>query len=87
MEQLAISYPDLVDFTSVQRAYGFQSTLQCGSRLFDSLLIVGDLCEHWFLRIYNHRIHKSNSKLPQVFLSGELHGDERVAPTAILELV
>ena len=49
--------------------------------------ILGNLCEHWFIRLYNHRIHPSPSNLPQIFLSGELHGDERVAPIATMELV
>lgn len=49
--------------------------------------LLGNLCEHWFIRLYNHRIHPSPSNLPQIFLSGELHGDERVAPIAIMELV
>lgn len=87
MRQLSRLYPDLVDFTSVQREYGFQSKLKCGSIFCFLQLVLENLCEHWFLRLYNHRIHKSPAKLPQLFLSGELHGNERVAPTAVIELV
>ena len=44
-------------------------------------------CDHWFLRLRNKRLHENRYELPQLFLSGKLHGNERVAPNALLELV
>lgn len=87
MRLLSVLYPDIVEFTSVQKAYGFDSKLRCGSTISCTLIRIEQLCEHWFLRLYNRRIHKSESHLPQMFISGELHGNERVAPIAVIELV
>lgn len=39
------------------------------------------------MRLRNKRLHEDRYELPQLFLSGELHGNERVAPNALLELV
>ena len=44
-------------------------------------------CEQWYLRIFNKRIHSSRLQLPQLYISGELHGDEQLAPNAVLEYV
>ena len=33
----------------------------------------------------NHKIEKSSK--PQIYISGEVHGDERVGPTATIELI
>lgn len=32
--------------------------------------------DHWFLRLRNKRLHENRYELPQLFLSGELHGNE-----------
>ena len=42
-------------------------------------------CKHYYIRIFNRRLHGLNSTLPQLFLSGELHGNERLGPNAIME--
>ena len=56
--------------------------------LFITLLDeIDNSCDHWLLRLKNKRLHGNHTDLPQLFLSGELHGDERVAPNALLELV
>lgn len=51
------------------------------------MLNLASLCEQWYLRIYNKRIHPSPLQLPQLYISGELHGDEQLAPNAVIEYV
>ncbi len=43
------------------------------------------LCEHYIVFLSNHKIPKQNKH--QIYISGEVHGDERVGPTATLELI
>ena len=75
MISLQALYPELVELSSTQKDFNLTSKLRCGITP----------CEQWYLRIYNKRIHSSSRCLPQLFVSGELHGDERVAPNAVLE--
>ena len=51
------------------------------------MLNLASPCEQWYLRIYNKRIHSSPLKLPQLYISGELHGDEQLGPNAVIEYV
>lgn len=53
----------------------------------DAIYPIACPCDHWFIRIRNKRLHNNRYELPQLFLSGELHGNERVAPNALVELV
>ena len=78
-------YPDLVELNTVEETYGLTSSLQCGSCFIWSHSPQEMPCYHWYLRLFNHRIHGNVSDIPQMFLSGELHGDERVGPTAVIE--
>ncbi|KAK8800918.1 hypothetical protein WA588_001748, partial [Blastocystis sp. NMH] len=75
MKEIAQLYPELVEVNTVEEEYGLTSSLQCGKTP----------CYHWYLRLFNRRIHGNVSAVPQMFLSGELHGDERVGPTAVIE--
>ena len=86
MNQLQKSYPDLVELRIAEEEFGLQSKLMCG-RIFHRLWIISlvEPCNHYYLRIFNRRLHGSNSTVPQLFLSGELHGDERLGPNAIME--
>ena len=87
MNQLQKSYPDLVELKVAEKEFGLQSKLMCG-RILHIVLITPlvEPCNHHYLRIFNRRLHGSNSTVPQLFLSGELHGDERLGPNAIMEL-
>lgn len=46
-------------------------------------------CKNWFLEMFDEEAHPEGSlsgpRLPVVFLSGAVHGNERVGPTAVLE--
>lgn len=48
-------------------------------------MVLEERCQHYYLRLVNHRLYQNASSLPQMFVSGELHGNERLGPTAALE--
>lgn len=103
MQELASSYPDLVDFDNAQDKYGLPSPGACGDKRVP--------CKQYMLTITNktslnefdslaensnsngindgnstvHNIYAKSTR-PQVFFSGEIHGDERVGPQAMIEL-
>jgi hypothetical protein len=94
LQMLATKYPDFVTLTSSQTAYGLSaagSTLDCP---FDQSV---SGCANWILTIEDKTAHvnpatsssdnrnQSWKELPEVFLSGCLHGNERIGPTAVTE--
>ena len=68
-------YKDLVDVWDAQSLYGIPSPGSCGHS--------GE-CKQFILRITNKKSLPDKAR-PQVFFSGELHGNERVGPTAVME--
>ena len=52
-----------------------------------SICIINDSnnCEHLIVFLSNHNVKSTNKH--QIFISGEVHGDEKVGPTASIELL
>lgn len=79
-------YPEFVRLTSSQEAYGLPTAGGANDCPYDEDV---DGCKNYILTIQDFQMHpegsQSSSRLPEVFLSGELHGDERVGPTAVME--
>ncbi|KAK8805403.1 hypothetical protein WA158_002059 [Blastocystis sp. Blastoise] len=75
MEYLARRFPQLVTLENVQDKFSMDTKALCGDKI----------CRHYYMKLYNHR-NENKRYLPQVFLSGELHGDEVVSPQALIEL-
>lgn len=79
--------PDLVKVWNAQETYGLPSpNTQCRS----------GLCKHWFISITNRTsaaeperpaFSRSMRDRPQVFFSGNLHGDETVGPATLVTLI
>jgi uncharacterized protein YsxB (DUF464 family) len=86
MDNLASSYPKFVKVTSTQDEFGLPSTCRgtestnragCTTRY----LVIEDT-----LIFSNKKAALALKQRPDVFLSGALHGDERVGPVAMIEL-
>lgn len=79
-------YPDFVRVTTAQEAYGLPVAGGKDDCPFDP---DQDGCLNYFLTIQDFATHpegsKSSARLPEVLWSGELHGNERVGPTAVME--
>jgi predicted deacylase len=71
---LATTYPTFIKVTTAQKRYGLPAA--------------GGYANH-IVTIQDYAVHPvgsaSSNALPEVFLSGALHGDERVGPTAVVE--
>jgi hypothetical protein len=75
--RLEREYPGLVEVYDAQSRYKLPSPGDCGT---------SGPCKQYVLRITNEATLSSDSERPEVFLSGELHGNERVGPTTVMEL-
>ena len=79
-------YPDLCVVTTAQDAYGLPRSGNNHDCLFDE---GGAGCLHYIVTLQDLIAHPldshSSRQLPEVFLSGALHGNERVGPTAVVE--
>ena len=79
-------YPDLVRLTTAQDAYGLPTAGSSSDCPYDDD-VTG--CKNYILTLQDFVKHPvgsaSSNALPEVFLSGELHGNERVGPTAVME--
>ena len=76
MHSLAAARPALARLWSTQQRYGLPSVGSCQ----------GTPCMNWVLELTEHETLASDPDRPDVLISGALHGDERVGPTATLEL-
>eukprot|EP00535_Pseudo-nitzschia_heimii_P005123 CAMPEP_0197174272 /NCGR_PEP_ID=MMETSP1423-20130617/868_1 /TAXON_ID=476441 /ORGANISM="Pseudo-nitzschia heimii, Strain UNC1101" /LENGTH=758 /DNA_ID=CAMNT_0042623183 /DNA_START=117 /DNA_END=2393 /DNA_ORIENTATION=- len=78
-------WPDLIKVTTAQEAYG----LPTAGDESDCPYYAGKGCPNYFFTIQDFVAHPvgsdSSSHLPEVFLSGEVHGDEQVGPTSVME--
>jgi hypothetical protein len=85
LKELADTYPDFVKLSTTQERYGLPRA--GGSN--DCPFVEGDGCPNSFLEIQDFKAHPegsdSSNRLPEVFWSGCLHGNERVGPTAVME--
>ena len=79
-------YPDLVRLENAQEKYGLPTAGSAKDCPHDDDV---DGCRNYILTIQDFIKHPegsdSSNRLPEVFLSGELHGNERVGPTAVME--
>ena len=85
LKELADKYPDFVRLSTTQDRYG----LPRAGGPNDCPFVDGDGCPNSFLEIQDFKAHPegsdSSNRLPEVFWSGCLHGNERVGPTAVME--
>lgn len=90
IQNLGIHYPDIVQVWNAQDRYGVPSPVT-------PCRVDGETrgpCKHWFLTITNRTTLKDSSitssvhekDRPQVFFSGNLHGDEKVGPITLFTL-
>lgn len=79
-------YPNLFRLTTAQDAYGLPTAGSKSDCPYDDD-VTG--CKNYIFTIQDYVKHPidsaSSQRLPEVFLSGELHGNERVGPTAVME--
>ena len=84
--RLGKDYPKFIEVRTSQEAYGLPSAGAFADCPFDGA-DVG--CLNYFGVIQDYVAHPkssaSSNRLPTVLLSGALHGDERVGPTAVME--
>lgn len=82
---LSKSYPQFSTLTSAQA----QFRLPAAGDSSDCPYELGSGCKNWIITIEDKLAHPkgyaSFASLPEVFISGALHGDERVGPTAAVE--
>jgi hypothetical protein len=85
LKYLAAQYPQFATLYTAQESFGLPAAGSSSDCSFDTSLG----CQNYYLTIVDSTAHPSNSEsaqyLPDVFLSGALHGNERVGPTATLE--
>jgi hypothetical protein len=79
-------YPNLIQVTTSQEAYGLPTA---GNEEDCPFYKESDGCPNYFFTLQDFTAHPidsiSSSYLPEVFLSGCLHGNERVGPTSVME--
>lgn len=79
-------YPNLVSLTTAQEKYGLPTAGGPNDCPYE---VENDGCLNYILTIQDFITHpegsESSQRLPEVLWSGELHGNERVGPTAVLE--
>jgi hypothetical protein len=79
-------YPDLIRVTTAQDAYGLPTAGGKDDCPFDREV---NGCLNYIVTLQDFKAHPegsdSSNRLPEVFWSGELHGDERIGPTSVLE--
>eukprot|EP00916_Digyalum_oweni_P004935 GHVL01008842.1.p1 GENE.GHVL01008842.1~~GHVL01008842.1.p1 ORF type:complete len:498 (+),score=104.33 GHVL01008842.1:60-1553(+) len=78
-EDLNSEYPDLVELWIAQDE--FKDVL---GDSFDDLICENTACKHLIVRITNEKL--LNEHTPEVYLSGAVHGNERLGPNAVTEL-
>ncbi|CAH0521002.1 unnamed protein product [Peronospora belbahrii] len=84
--ELNATYSDVVRVSVAQETYHlpYPPELQC---IIDDKTNATELCKQFVVHITNHSTLVSDPERPEVFISGALHGDERVGPNAAIELV
>ncbi len=88
LEEFPQKYPQLATLTTAQEAFNLP---HAGSKNDCTFYSQEAGCPNYILTIQDSIAHPpgspSSKSLPEVFLSGALHGNERVGPTAVLETV
>jgi hypothetical protein len=90
VKRWAEHYPNLLRVTTSQEAYGLPTAGGVGDCIFETASEGGMMgCRNYILTIQDFVAHPQDSassrRLPELLWSGELHGNERVGPTAVLE--
>ena len=101
LNTLAQEYPHLATLESAQQRYNLPAAGTSNDCAFDHRNTeMKSGCQNWFLTIEDKYVHgtdvavaqdvasslnPSYQSLPEVFLSGALHGNERIGPTAVVE--
>jgi hypothetical protein len=75
LRDLARAYPDICSAYTAQDKYNLPTAGKCGDKP----------CKQWVFVVGNKAKHVAST--PELFFSGALHGNERVGPTAVVELV
>ena len=76
LHELEANYPDIIQVSTAQDDYNLPSPGNCGS----------SPCKQWIVRVTNEETLPAPER-PEVFFSGELHGNERIGPTTIMEML
>jgi hypothetical protein len=97
VQELATMYPQFATLVTSQQAYGLPSagTSEDCPYQEEGLLESGEGCVNWVLTIEDSISHEGSTdkegkphswkELPEVLLSGCLHGNERIGPTTVTE--
>jgi Zinc carboxypeptidase len=79
-------YPEFVVTNTSQNAFGLPTAGDSSDCPFDTTV---DGCLNYYAVLQDYVSHPegsdSSNRLPTMLLSGELHGDERVGPTSVME--
>ena len=88
IHSLAAAYPGLASAYSANERYNlgypkeYLMSSKCKNPASAGNIHAG--CHSWVLHITDHASLPSAPHRPEVFLSGEIHGDERVGPAATM---
>ncbi|GMF12770.1 unnamed protein product [Phytophthora lilii] len=84
--ELNATFPDVVQVSIAQETYGlpYPKELQC---IVDDESKATEPCKQFVVHLTNHSTLAADPQRPEVFISGALHGNERVGPNAAIELV
>lgn len=75
LRALSRAYPNICSTYTAQEKYNLPTAGKCGDKP----------CKQWVVVVGNKAKHVAST--PELFFSGALHGNERVGPTAVVELV
>ncbi|KAG1703771.1 hypothetical protein DVH05_006786 [Phytophthora capsici] len=84
--ELNSTFPDVVQVSVAQETYAlpYPEELQC---IVDDKTEATEPCKQFVVHLTNHSTLASDPERPEVFISGALHGNERVGPNAAIELI
>ncbi|POM67093.1 Hypothetical protein PHPALM_16968 [Phytophthora palmivora] len=84
--ELNATFPDVVQVSIAQETYGlpYPKELQC---VVDDETKTTEPCKQFVVHLTNHSTLANDPERPEIFISGALHGNERVGPNAAIELV
>ncbi|ETN22255.1 hypothetical protein PPTG_02243 [Phytophthora nicotianae INRA-310] len=84
--ELNATFPDVVQVSIAQDTYNlrYPKELQC---IIDDESKATEPCKQYVVHLTNHSTLANDPERPEVFISGALHGNERVGPNAAIELI
>ena len=81
MLRLATTRPDIASLSTAQALYGLPTAGTCRNADGSS-----SACQNYILEITNRSSLAHELDRPEIFISGALHGDERIGPSTALAL-